>query len=72
MGCCHNVETTNTIVYIKNDSSLTNTESLSNNNYNAEINWNIPITLSQKEILRNRPILSKLILNKRRKTHFYL
>ena len=72
MGCCHNVETTNTIVYLKNDSSFTNTESLSNNNYNAEINWNIPITLSQKEILRNRPILSKLILNKRRKTHFYL
>ena len=53
MGCCHNVETTNTIVYIKNDSSFTNTESLSNNNYNAEINWNIPLTLSQKEILRN-------------------
>lgn len=72
MGCCHNVETTNTIVYIKNDSSFTNTESLSNNNYNAEINWNIPITLSQKGIFRNRPILSKLILNKRRKTHFYL
>ena len=72
MGCCHNVETTNTIVYIKNDSSFTNTESLSNNNYNAEINWNIPITLSQKEILRSRPILSKLILNKRRKTQFYL
>lgn len=73
MGCCHNVETTSTIMYIKNDSSITNIENLPHKNWKTQIKLNAtPVIFSQNEIYRNRPILLKLIANKQRKIHFYL